>query len=144
MRSFRCADLRFVARKMEQVGDRIMDRRKALNVSRRLEPPHDQLAPSKWQMRILGPVVLPQALLVASRQAQLRLRCPIRSELIGDERLGREALLPEQFAHELRGRPCIAPSLHKEIENLALVVDRSPEPESSAGDQNRHLIEMPT
>jgi hypothetical protein len=33
--------------------------------------------------------------------------------------------------------------LHKEIENLALVVDRSPEPESSAADQNRHLIEMP-
>jgi hypothetical protein len=87
-------------------------------------------------MRILGPVVLPQALLVASRQAQLRLGCPIRPELIGDERLGREALLPEQFAHELRGRPGVAPPLHKEIENLALVVDRPPEPESSAADQD--------
>jgi len=29
--------------------------------------------------------------------------------------------------------------LHKEIENLALVVDRSPEPESSAADQDRQV-----
>jgi hypothetical protein len=32
--------------------------------------------------------------------------------------------------------------LYKEIENLALVVDRPPEPESSAPDQNSHLVEM--
>jgi hypothetical protein len=37
----------------------------------------------------------------------------------------------------------IAPTLHKQIENLAFVVDRSPEPESPAGDQNRHLVQMP-
>ena len=41
------------------------------------------------------------------------------------ERLGREAQLHEQFEQELRGRTCIAPSLHKEIENIALVVDRA-------------------
>src|SRR5271156_3191944 len=94
-------------------------------------------------MRILGPVVLPQALLVARRQAQLRLGRSIGAELIGDKRLGREALLPEQFAHELRSRPCVAPPLHKEIENLALVVDCPPEPEPFAADQDRHLVEMP-
>jgi hypothetical protein len=33
--------------------------------------------------------------------------------------------------------------LYQQVENLALVVDRSPALESSAGDQNRHLIEMP-
>src|SRR5271154_5296051 len=85
-------------------------------------------------MRILGPDVLAQALLVASRQAQLRLGRSVGPELVGDKRLGREALLPEQFANELRGRPCVAPPWHKEIENLALVVDRPPEPESSAAD----------
>jgi hypothetical protein len=94
-------------------------------------------------MRILGPVALPQALLVACRQAQLHLGRPIRPELIGDERLGREALVPEQFAHELRGRPGVAPPLHKEIENLAPLVDRPPEPESSAADQDSHLVEAP-
>jgi hypothetical protein len=33
--------------------------------------------------------------------------------------------------------------MHKEIENLALVVDRPPEPESSAADQDSHLVEAP-
>jgi hypothetical protein len=36
-----------------------------------------------------------------------------------------------------------SPSLHEEIENLALVVDRPPEPESFAADHDRHLVEMP-
>ena len=42
------------------------------------------------------------------------------------------------FAAALVARP-----LHQQVENLALVVDSSPEPESSAADQNRHLIEVP-
>jgi hypothetical protein len=74
----------------------------------------------------------------------LRLRRSVGAQPVGDERLRREALLPEQFAHNFRGRPGVAPPLHQQVENLALVVDRSPEPESSAGDQNRHLVEMPT
>jgi hypothetical protein len=94
-------------------------------------------------MRILDPIVLPQVLLMASRQAQLGLGRPVRAELVGDKCLGGEALLAEQFEHKLRGRPCVAPSLHEEIENLALVVDRPPEPESFAADHDRHLVEMP-
>jgi hypothetical protein len=66
---------------------------------------------------------------------------PIRAELFGNKRLGREAPLPKQFAHELRGRPCVAPPLHKEIENIALVVDRPLGPESFAADQDSHLVE---
>ena len=80
---------------------------------------------------------------MASRQAQLRPCRSVRPELVGDERLGREAQLPEQFAHQLRGRPCVAPPWHKEIENLALVVDRRPEPKLSAADPDSHLVEVP-
>jgi hypothetical protein len=73
----------------------------------------------------------------------LRLRRSVGAQPIGDERLGREALLPEQFAHELRGRLRVAPPLHKEFENLALVVDRPPEPKLSAANPDSHLVEVP-
>jgi hypothetical protein len=33
--------------------------------------------------------------------------------------------------------------LHQQVENLALVVDSSPEPESPAADHDGHFIEMP-
>jgi hypothetical protein len=52
------------------------------------------------------------------------------------------APLLKQFAHELRGRPRVAPPLRQQVENRAFVVDRSPEPEMFAADQNRHFIEV--
>jgi hypothetical protein len=36
-----------------------------------------------------------------------------------------------------------APSLHQQIENLALVVDRAREPELPARNHHGHLVEMP-
>jgi hypothetical protein len=65
------------------------------------------------------------------------------SELVGHQYVRRKALLLEQSAYELRSHSGVAPPLHEKIENLAFVIDRSPEPEPSAADQNRHFIEMP-
>ena len=47
-------------------------------------------------------------------------------------------LIFEQLAHQfqLHGCSLVASPLHQQIENLAFVVDRSPEPELPAGDQN--------
>jgi hypothetical protein len=67
----------------------------------------------------------------------------IGAQLIGDQRLRRKSLPLEQLAHELRRRPRVATPLHEQVENLCLVVDRQPEPESSAADQNSHFVEMP-
>ena len=50
------------------------------------------------------------------------------------------SLFLEQLAHEFH---LVAPSLHKEIENLAFVVNRAPEPELLARNRYGHLIEMP-
>jgi hypothetical protein len=38
-------------------------------------------------------------------------------------------VLFEQLAHQFHGRSLVASPLHQQIENLAFVVDRSPEPE---------------
>jgi hypothetical protein len=37
----------------------------------------------------------------------------------------------------------VAPSLHEQIENLAFVVDRAPQPELSAPNHHGHLVEVP-
>src|ERR1700733_11107143 len=41
-------------------------------------------------------------------------------------------------------RSFIAPSLHEQVENLAFVVNRAPEPELPARNRYGHLVEMPT
>src|SRR5271167_3958916 len=94
-------------------------------------------------MRILGPIVLLQALLMASRQSHLRLGRAVRAQFVGHQHIGREALFLEQLAHQFHGCSLVAPSLHQEIEDLAFIVDRAPEPEPPARNRHGHLVEMP-
>src|SRR5580704_13713436 len=80
---------------------------------------------------------------MASGEAELRLRSAVGSQLVGHEHRGREALPLQQFAHELDGCGLVASPLHEQIENLALAVHRSPQPEPLAADHHGHLVEMP-
>ena len=50
----------------------------------------------------------------------------------------------KQLAHQFHGCSLVAPSLHKEVENLAFVVNRAPQPELPARNRHGHLIEMPS
>ena len=50
----------------------------------------------------------------------------------------------EQLAHQFHSCSLTAPSLHEQIEDLAFVVDRTPEPESPTHDHHGHLIEVPS
>jgi hypothetical protein len=52
-------------------------------------------------------------------------------------------VLFEQLAHQFHGCSLVASPLHQQIQNLGFVVDRSPEPDPPAGDQNCHLVQMP-
>ena len=94
-------------------------------------------------MRILGPIVLAQPLLMAGRQSHFGFCRAVRAKLVGHQNIGCEALFLEQLAHEFHRCGFVAPSLHKEIENLAFVVNSAPEPELLARNRYGHLIEMP-
>jgi hypothetical protein len=67
----------------------------------------------------------------------------VGSQPVGHQYVRRKALLLEQSAHELRSCLGVASPLHEKIESLAFVIDRAPEPEPSAADQNRHFVEVP-
>jgi hypothetical protein len=94
-------------------------------------------------MRILGPIVLAQAPLVASRQSDFGLCRAVRAQLVGNQNIRREALFIEQRAHQFHGCNLVASSLHQQVENLAFVVNRAPQPELPARNRHSHLIEMP-
>jgi hypothetical protein len=60
-------------------------------------------------------------------------------------RTGRcEFSAPHELPHQLHGSRLAALPLYEEIENLAFVINRTPKPELLAGNDHRHLIEMPT
>jgi hypothetical protein len=81
---------------------------------------------------------------VASRQTDFGLRCAVRTQFVGHQYLGGEALFLEELAHQFYGCCLVAPSLHKEVENLAFVVYSAPQPVLPPANDHGHLIEMPT
>src|SRR5215831_15006181 len=76
-------------------------------------------------------------------QSQTPERGGVRAQLIGDQQFGREALLLEQLAHQPQRRPTVAPTLNQHVEDLAFMVDGSPQKHPLAGDPHHHLIEVP-
>src|SRR5436305_15123110 len=76
-------------------------------------------------------------------QSQTPERGGVRAQLIGDQQFGGEALLPEQLAHQPQPCPTVAPTLNQHVEDLAFMVDGSPQIHSLASDPNHHLVEVP-
>lgn len=100
----------------EQVGDRIMDGDKALQMALRLEAFHDPFSSSDWLMRIIRPVV--QAFVGAMLDARhnLALRSGVGSKLVGDHHARRAPLALQRFVRQTPGRLGISAALHKHLD----------------------------
>ncbi len=118
----------------EDVGDLIMDRKKPLHLSRRLEPFHDPLSSPGRLVGILRPVVEAFVLPVLHAGHDLALGRGVAAQLVGDQHTRRSPLLLQELAEQALGGLLVAPALDEDIENKALLVDRAPEPVLLAGD----------
>ncbi len=67
----------------------------------------------------------------------------VGGQLVGDYQPGCEALLPDLLAHEPQGGALIASALNQYVEDLALVIDGTPQIHPLADYANDHLIQVP-
>src|SRR5207248_10949394 len=116
---------------------------KALGRTSRFEPLHFTLSASHSLMGVLRAIVRPYSLLMRTGQAKMPKRGSVRAQLVGRQQFRREAVLPEQLAHQPECRVLVAPALHQHIANLALMIDGAPQVHPFAVDANHHLIEVP-
>src|SRR5260370_4098760 len=94
-------------------------------------------------MRMLRPVILPKLLLMPTGQSETPKRRGVGAELVGDQQFRRETLLLEQLAHQPQPRTGVASALDQHVEDLALVIDGTPQIHALAGDAHYQLVEMP-
>src|SRR3984957_20888551 len=80
---------------------------------------------------------------MASRQSNFGLCRAVRAKLVGHQNIGCEALFLEQLAHQFHGCSLVPPPLHEQVDNLAFVVNRAPQPELPPRNRHGHLIKMP-
>src|SRR6266436_8140177 len=95
-------------------------------------------------MRILGPIVLTQALLMVAGKPEMPEGSAVRAQLVGRHLFRREALLAEQLAHEPDSCALVSSALNQDLEDLALMIDRAPQVHMPAGDPDDHFVEMPS
>jgi hypothetical protein len=84
-----------------------------------------------------------QALLMRAFQSQTPECRGVRAQLVGDQQFGCEALLLEQLAHQPERGPSVAPTLNQHVEDLALVIDGTPQIHPLSGDPYYHLVKVP-
>src|ERR1700732_4185211 len=94
-------------------------------------------------MRILRPIVFSQALLMVAGKPEMLEGSAVGAQLVGRHSRRREALLAEQLAHQLDGRRPVSTALDQDLEDLALVVDGTPQIHALARDPDDHFVEMP-
>ncbi len=67
----------------------------------------------------------------------------IAAQLVGDQHPRRSPLLLQKLAQQAFGGLFVAPALHENIENKALLVDRAPKPVLRAGGGDDDLVDAP-
>src|ERR1700738_3161732 len=92
-------------------------------------------------MRILRPIVFSQALLMVAGKPEMLKGSAVGAQLVRRHSRRREALLAEQLAHQLDGRRPVSTALDQDLEDLALVVDGTPQIHALARDPDDHFVE---
>ena len=76
-------------------------------------------------------------------QAKVPERRSVGAQLVCRQQFGREALFSEQLARQPERCALVPPALNQHIEDLALVVDSTPQVHVLTRDPDDHLVEVP-
>lgn len=94
-------------------------------------------------MRVLRPIVQTLVRPMLDAGHDLTGGRLIGTQLIGDQPLWRHALLLQQTGQQTPGRLGVSACLDDLVEDVAVLVDRAPQPASLPVDANGDLVKMP-
>jgi hypothetical protein len=132
-----------VSFRLKVIQDRPKSGEKPLGVSRRLESPHGSLALPRRLMGTFRSIVSTLVLAVLHTQHDFPLCGSITSQLVRNDHPW-DVLEPfEQFSKKLLGCIFVASALHEDIQDVAVLINRSPEGVRFAIDLQVHLTQVP-
>ena len=135
--------LQQVSSDAEEVLDKFMNGQESLGLTRRFEPSHLPFTLPRRLVRDLGSIVLVLVGAVDDGWHDLAVSGAVASQLVGDEPPGWPALPLQQLTKEaFRGSP-IASRLDEDIDDVAILVHRTPEILPLTLDGYKHLVQVP-
>jgi len=129
-------------RTVEEVRNLTVDRKEAVDLSRRLEALHDALASSGGLMSVLR-VMVQAPVRRCSTPGMTSLGRAVADQLVRDRHATSDALLLEELSEQPLGRLCVAPALNQDVEHGPVLVHGPPQPMLPAADADDDFIEMP-
>jgi hypothetical protein len=127
----------------EVLGNESIRRQNTLGMTRGFEPLHATLALARRPMRVLAPVMEITTLTMRYLWKHLALGRAVALQLVGHDAVGHIPQALEQLAKELLGGLLVPPALHQAIEDVGVLIHRSPQVMTPAVDGQTHRIEMP-
>ena len=115
----------------------------SLGVLAGLEPAHAPLPFSGRLVRVLGAVVEVPMLSMSNTRHHNPFRRPVAAQLVRNKDTRFASSHAQQLAEEANGGEPIPLGLHKDIEDNAVLIHRSPEVVSDAVDLQENFIQMP-
>jgi hypothetical protein len=125
------------------LGNGTIGGEEALRVPGGLKPLQAPLALAGRLVGVLRAVIEVAVLAMFHPRENLPLRRPVAFELVGDEHAGHVCEPLEEFAEEFLGGLLVAPTLHEDIEDVAVLIHGSPEVMRFAINGQKHLIQVP-
>jgi len=127
----------------EAVSDSGEDEYEALQVLPGSKSLHQLLPFPDRQMGVLRPVVQPLVGAVLGRRHDVLLRRAVGAELVGDDALRADALLLQQALQKLGSGVLVTLFLYDLVEDVAILIDRAPQPAFLTRNVDHHFVEMP-
>src|SRR3974377_1171914 len=95
-------------------------------------------------MGILCPIILPATFVLPPRTTKFPQRRAVGSKLVRHDGGWSDAMLLQEFSHQLERRLAVSPRLNQDGQDLAFAVHGTPDVQLSAVDGDKHFVEMPT
>ena len=127
----------------KQVVDGTVNRAKPLGVPGGFEAAHVSFSLPRRLMRDFCAVVLSAPLAMGNTGDDVPACCPIAGEHIGHQLTWDILQSFQQLAKEACGGVFVPSLLHEDIQDLAILIDRTPQIVARAINRDKHFVEMP-
>ena len=132
-----------VTANVEKVADESVHGQESLRLPGRFEPSHLSLALPCGLVGDFGAIVLVSVRARGDGRHDRSVRSPVAAQLVGDHSHGLTLLVLQQLTKKACGCPAVATRLDEDIEDVAIVIDGTPEIVSPSLDGDEDLVEVP-
>ena len=133
-----------VTANVEKIPDESMHGQESLCLTGRFEPAHVSRVLPCGLVGDFGAIVLVSVRAIGDGRHDRSVRSPVAAQLVGDQAHGLTLLALQQLAEKACGRPAVATRLDKDIEDVAILIDGTPEIAPLSLDGDKDLVQVPS